>query len=87
MAVATLTDANFIQHVQPQTNIPIVFSAVERLGNSLRPPLSWLGVSAVASTVGFRPQLNALATIVAAMRLKAFMSCRGCYCNSMKNGK
>ena len=52
-------------------NEPFVFSGVERFGNSLRPPLSWLGVSVVALTAGFRPQLNADATIVAAIRLTA----------------
>jgi hypothetical protein len=44
---------------------PIVFSELELCGNSLRPPLSWLGVSVVALTVGFRPQLYAITTIVA----------------------
>ncbi len=66
MAVATLTDAKF--HPTCFVYEPIVFSGDERFGNSLRPPLSWLGVSVVAITVGFRPQLYAITTIVAGIR-------------------
>ena len=72
MAVATSNDLE-LHPTCPASNKPIVFSGDERFGNSLRPPLSWLGVS-VTLTVGFRPQLHAVATIVAAIRLKAFMS-------------
>ena len=46
-------------------NEPIVFSELKLFGNLLRTPLSWLGVSVVAITVGFRPQLHAVTTIVA----------------------
>jgi hypothetical protein len=68
VAIATSTDAN----LHPTYS------------DSLRPPLSWLSVSFVALTMGFRPQLHAVATIVAAKRLTASMFCGGRYSNPQK---